>query len=116
MPSRLWHKTATTAYNAAGGRDVLILAPYPSLPHPEAVARRPGRLTEKDKLKLQSQGLPPDCYNELAIILARCKLDRRLQVVRIKSKTVSKLEAMEDILHLLMTTQNKGGKVFIFAY
>ena len=115
VPSRLWHKTATTAYNIAGGRDVLILAPDLSLPHPEAVARRPGQLTEEDKLKLQRQGLSPDCQNELAIILARCKLDKRLQVARTKPGTISQKQALEDVLHLLTTTQNKGGKAFILA-
>ena len=100
-------------YNSGGGRDVLILATDLSLPHPEAVARRPGQLTEEDKLKLQSQGLPPHFQNELAIILARCKLDRRLQVVKIKSDTISQKEATENIQHILMTTKNKGGKAII---
>ena len=50
IPSRLWYSTGTIDYGAGGGRDVLIIAPDLPLPHPEAVARRPGQLTEEDKL------------------------------------------------------------------
>ena len=98
-------------YNAVGGRDVLIIAPDLSLPHPEAVARRPGQLTEEDKLKLQRQGLPPDCQDELDIIKTRCKLDKRLQVVGIHLAEVSRSDVTEDILHLLTTTHNDGGTI-----
>ena len=98
-------------FNAAGGRDVLIIAPDLSLPHPEAVARRPGQLTEEDKLTLQSQGLPPDCQNELAIIEARCKLDKRLEIAGIVK--ISRGDIIEYILHLLTTTKNNGGKQFV---
>ena len=99
-------------YNAIGGRDVLILAPDLSLPHPEAVPRRPGQLTQEDKLKLQSQGLPPDlCHNELAITKARYELDKMCKIVEVKSgKLLSQEEAIENIAHLLNTTQNDGGK------
>ena len=58
-------------YSVGGGRDILILAPDLSLPHPEAVARRPGQLTQEDKLKLLSQGVFPVPHNELDIIKAR---------------------------------------------
>jgi hypothetical protein len=66
----LWRETAITRYGTAGGRDVLILAPDLSLPHPEAVARRPGQLTEEDKLKLLRQGVFPESDNELDTIRA----------------------------------------------
>ena len=61
-------------YNAIGGRDILILA-HPESEScsilPEVVPRRPGQLTQEDKLKLQRQGLPPDsCHNELDFIKA----------------------------------------------
>ena len=52
IPSRLWYRTDTTDYGTGGGRDVLIIAPDLFFPYPEAVARRPGQLTEEDKLKL----------------------------------------------------------------
>ena len=76
------------------------------------MARRPGQLTEEDKLKLQSQGLPPDsCHDELAIIRARCDLGKRYKVVKVMSgKSLSREEVIENIEHLLNTTQNDGGK------
>ena len=60
MPQRLWRSTGTIKYNAGGGRDVLIIAPDQPLHNPEAVARRPGQLTEEDKQTLLSQGVSPD--------------------------------------------------------
>ena len=81
----MWRKTAFIRYNAAGGRDVLVLAPDLSLPHHEAVARRPGQLTQEDKLKLLNQGLPPEAQNELDIIKARYKLGKDNSVVAVKS-------------------------------
>ena len=74
--------------------------------------RRPGQLTQEDKLELQSQGLPPDsCHNELDIIKARYTLDKECKIIKIKSgKSLSREEAIENIAHLLNTTQNDGGK------
>ena len=107
----------TIIYNAGGDRDVLIIAPDLSIPHPEAVARRPGQLTEEDKLKLQSQGLPPDsCDNDLAIVKARCELDRRYRTVGIESgPSVSHEDILRSISHLLTTTQTDGG-MYLEAY
>ena len=112
MPHKLWSWTGTIAYNAGGGRDVLILAPDLSLPHPEAVPRRPGQLTQEDKLKLHSQGLPPDsCHNELDITKARYELDKESKIIEVKSgQSLSREEVIENIAHLLNTTQNDGGK------
>ena len=111
VPSRLWGtRGGTLRYGAAGRRDVLILAPNLSFPHPEAVARRPGQLTEEDKLKLQSQGLPPDCQDELAIIIARYELDKRYKVIEVKSGQSLSQEVKDSIAHLFNTTQNDGGK------
>ena len=99
-------------YAAGGGRDVLIVAPDPSLTHPEAVARRPGQLTEKDKQTLQRQGVPPDsCQNEVLIIKARHDLDKKQKIVEVKSgQSLSREEVMKSIAHLLITTENDGGK------
>ena len=101
-------------YNALGDRDVLILAPDLSLPYPEAVPRRPGQLTQEDKLKLQRQGLPPNsCYDEQAIIKTRYELDKRCKIVKLKSgQSLSQEEVMENIAHLLNATQSDGGKKF----
>ena len=107
-------------YNAGGGRDVLIVAPDLSLFNPEAVARRPGQLTEENKLKLQSQGLPPDCQNELAIVEAKYKLGKVYTIVEVKSgQALSRDEVTENIIHLLNTTQKDGDKdtsSFYYSY
>ena len=71
--------------------------------------RRPGQLTQEDKLTLQRQGLPPDsCHNELDIIKARYELDKRIKVE--SGQSLSREEVIKNIAHLLNTTQNDGGK------
>jgi hypothetical protein len=113
----LWVKTAIIEYGAAGGRDVLILAPDLSLPHTEAVARRPGQLTEEDKLKLLRQGVLPEAHNELDIIKARYRLDKRCSIVEVKSgRSISYKEVLRSIEHVLNTTENDGGKFLITLY
>ena len=110
IPSRLWYRTGTTDYGAGGGRDVLILAPDLSLPHPEAVTRRPGQLTKEDKLKLQNQGLSPDSYhNDLIILQARYELDKQCRIVGIQSQF--REEALKCIGSLFKKTQKDGGKI-----
>ena len=117
VPGRLWHKTAVIRYAAGGGRDILILAPDLSLPHPEAVARRPGQLTQEDKLWLLNQGLPPEAQNELDIIKARYRQDKDCSVVKIKSRwSISYKEVLGSIENLLNTTENDGGKFLITLY
>ena len=112
--SRLWYRTAvgTVNYNSAGGgRDVLIIVSDPPLPYPEAVARKSGELTKEDQQRLQNQGMPPDCQDELAIAKERCKLDKTCRVVGVKSgNSLSREEVIKSIRQLLTTTQNDGGK------
>ena len=109
MPGRLWCSTGTAVYNAGGGRDVLIIAPDQPLHNPEAVARRPGQLTEEDKQTLLSQGVSPEGQDDLAIVKARCEVDKRHRIVGVKSGQLSREEVMGSISHLLTTTKNDGG-------
>ena len=75
------------------------------------MARRPGQLTEEDRLNLQSQGLPPDCHDELAIIKARYELALGCKIIEVKSgQSLSQEVIVESIANLLNTTQNDGGK------
>ena len=114
---RLWRKTAIIRYSAAGRRDVLVLAPDLSLPHPEAVARRPGQLTQEDKLKVLRQGVLSESDNELDIIKARYRQDKDCSIVEVKSgRSVSYKEVLGSIEHVLNTTENDGGKFLIMLY
>ena len=82
-----------------------------SLPHPDAVPRRSGQLTGEDKKKLQSQGLHLKFVDDLDIVRARYDLDNRQNVVDVKSGLpLSRDKVVENIAHLLNTTQNDGGK------
>ena len=114
MPGRLWRSTGTMVYGVGGGRDVLIIAPDQTHHNPEAVARRPGQLTEEDKQTLQSQGVSPEGQSDLAIVKSRHQLDKRQKIVGVKSGQLSRDEVMESIRHLLTTTKNDGGKYYWF--
>ena len=109
MPGRLWYETGTMVYGVHGGRDVLIIAPDQPLHNPEAVARRPGQLTEEDKQTLLSQGVSPEGQDEQAVVRARCEVDKRYRVVEVKSGQLSQEEVMESIRQLFTTTKNDGG-------
>ena len=76
------------------------------------MARRPGQLTEEDKLKLQTQGVPPDCpEDELSLLKARYELHKESNIVEIKSgQSLSREEVIESIGYVLNTTQNHGSK------
>ena len=116
VPATLWYKTGVVDYSVCGGRDVLIIFSDLLLPHPEAVARRPGQLTKEDKLKLLIQGVPPDCQDDLDIVTARYKLDKRCKIVGVKSgSSQSRGEVMKSIGQLLTTTKNDGGKILLLS-
>ena len=92
VPSRLWDTGGgTVRYAVGGGRDVLIVAPGLSLPHLEAVARRPGQLTEEDKLKLKSQELPFESQNEQDIIKLKLDMNWIRSVMQLKSGHVRRV-------------------------
>jgi hypothetical protein len=76
------------------------------------VARRPGQLTEEDKLKLLNQGVFPESNNELDIVKARYRLARDCSIVEVKSGSSYK-EVLGSIEYVLNTTENDGGKFLI---
>ena len=115
-PGRLWCETGTTCYSVLGGRDALIIAPALPLHNSEAVARRPGQLTEEDKQTLLSQGVSPEGQDDLAIVKARCQLDKEIRIVGVKSGQLSREEVMESISHVLTTTKNDGGNYYYSGF
>ena len=120
-PERLWYRTGKVDSKVKGGRDILIIASDLPLCNPEAVARRPGQLTEEDKQKLLRQGVSPEGQDDIAVVKARCELDdKRLSIVGVKSGQLSREKVMESIRHLLTTTKNGGGRyacqMYIYNY
>ena len=110
VSKNLWFKTGTIDYGVHGGRDVLIISADPPPHQPEAVARRPGQLTEEDKQKLLSQGVTSDCQSEMDIVRARYRLDKRCEVVGVVSgHSLTREEVSRRITHFLNTTKNDGG-------
>ena len=80
------------------------------------MARRPGQLTQEDKLKLRNQGLPPEPQNELDIIKARYKLGKDNSIVAVKSgRSISYKEVLGSIEYVLNITENDGGKFLTYC-
>ena len=113
----LWYRTNRIRYSVGGGRDVLIISSDRPTTHREAVARKRHLLSWEDKQKLLSQGVFLESQDELAIVTARYKLDKKKTLVAIKSGPHLKREdVMKSIEHHLMTTQNDGGKILCTQY
>lgn len=112
MPGSLWYSTRRIRYSIGGERDVLVIAADQTSSHPEAEARKPGKLTEEDKRMLQSQGVHPDCQDELAILKSRYRLDKKKNLVGIRSEApMNRGEVMKCIQYFLSTTQKDGGRI-----
>ena len=53
--------------------------------------------------------MSPEGQDDLAIVKARCEVDKECAIVGVKSGQLSQEEVMESIRHLLTTTKNDGG-------
>ena len=96
-------------YYALGPRDVLIISSE-SLEDPDIVPRKKGSLTQKDKDRLTSQGIPPDCWEDDAKMMeARFSRDRRCSVVSMERDTTAE-HILSTIDTLLKNTKKPGGK------
>ena len=101
-------------YAVGGGRDVLIISAGLPPHQPEAVARRPGQLTEEDKQKLLRQGVTSDCRSEVDIVRARYELDKSCKIVDVMSEhSLARKDVLKNITNLLNTTKNDGGMLVL---
>ena len=91
--------------------DVLIIVSSESLKGPDVVPRKKGYLTQKDKDKLTSQGIPADCWKDDSKLMeARYKKDKRFTVVSIENKEDMTAEyVLQKITTLFKTTSKRGG-------
>ena len=106
----MWYSTEATEYGVGGRGDVLIISADLPRHQPEAVARRPGQLTEEDKQKLLSQGVTSDCQSEVDIVRARCELHKDCRMVDVLSgKLLTREDVLKRITHHLNATKNDGG-------
>ena len=90
---------------------MLIIASDWSLPsNPEAVPRRPAKLTKENRQKLKSQGVPSDCQDEVAITQARYNKFTEVMVRTSYPKKLLRKDVMKSIAHLLNYTKCDTGK------
>ena len=95
---------------AYGSRDVLILVS--SVPEgPQIVPRKRGELTEKDKDRLTSEGIPSECWeDEAKLVRARYLKDSNFPSVIIEDATyMKKQHALDRIAALFNNTTAQGG-------
>ena len=91
---------------------MIIFSDVP-LPHSEAVPRREGRLTERDREKLQSENVPGELDDEVSIVRRRYELDRAKMIFDVleskPDKLLSRSEAFGVIAALMNNIENDGG-------
>ena len=98
-------------YTALGLRDVLIIS-NETVEGPDVVPRKKGCLTQKDKDRLTSECIPPDCWEDDAKMMeARYSKEKRFSVVSIERDTTAK-HILSTIDTLLKNTKKPGGKKF----
>ena len=115
-PQVPWKSTDTLTYGAYGGRQVLIIFSDVPLPdRPEAIQRRDGQLTEKDREKLRSERVPDDYQDESDIVRQRYDLDKAKKMFAVleskPDKLLAKSEAYGVIAALMNNTENDGGMI-----
>ena len=102
------------SYGAYGPRDVLILKGSESLEGPDIVARKKGELTQEDRDRMDSEGIPLECWEDEAL-LVRARYDKDSRYKKITLIEGDLLET-EDILDAIRTifkqTSQPGGKEF----
>ena len=82
----------------------MIIVSDLSLPNNvEAVPRRPAKLTEEDQQTLKSQGVPPDCKDEVAIVKASYK---RVKIFGVERSEPNKLLSRELVKQRCTTILN----------
>ena len=98
-------------YGACGSRDVLILVSRES-EGPDIVPRKNGELTQEDKDRLTSEGIPPECWeDDVKLMEARYLKDSDFPSVTIENIPHMKKEhALDKISTLLNNTTQLGGK------
>ena len=98
-------------YQADFHYDVLIIVSSESLEGPDIVPRKKGCLTQKDKDKLTSHGIPPDCWEDDSKLMeARYKKAKKFTVVSIENKEDMTAEyVLQKITTLFNTTSKRGG-------
>ena len=96
-------------YAAQGPRDVLIIS-NETAEGPDVVQRKKSCLTQEDKYRLTSQGIPPDCLEDDAKMMeARYSKEKRFSVVSIERNTTAE-HILSKIDTLLKNTKKPGGK------
>ena len=117
-PQVPWKPTDTLTYGAYGGRQVLIIFSDVPLPdRPEAIPRRDGQLTEKDREKLRSERVKVsgDYQDESDIVRQRYDLDKAKKIFAVleskPDKLLARSEAYGVIAALMNNTENDGGMI-----
>ena len=97
-------------YGAGGSRDVLILVSRES-EGPDIVPRKNGELTQEDKYRLTSEGIPSDCWeDDVKLMEARYLKNSDTSVIVADTPHMKKEHALNKISTLLNNTTQPGGK------
>ena len=98
-------------YESYGARDVLILVSSES-EGGDVVARKNGKLTQQDKQRLASEGIPEDCWEDDAVIMKiRYLKDKKYKSVNVEQCDQTRMQCvLEKITSFLNNTTMPGGE------
>lgn len=97
-----------------GEREVLLVVSLGASASPDAVphAKAEG-ISPEDRRKLESQGVPSDCEDDVSIVRARISLDRDYQLSREVSGTaeneLTRDHALRELEEFLNQVEKPGG-------
>ena len=101
-------------YASFGARDVLILVSKVS--GGDVLAKKHGELTQQDRERFSSEGIPEDCWEEDAMLMkARYLKDERYESVNVEDcHEIEKEYVLEMVTSLLKNTSMPGGKKNVY--
>ena len=109
-----WIDEPEINHGAGGKRDVLFLVSnIPTTDNPDIVPRRSkGPLTEKERRKLEEQGIHRDMqHTDLGIMTARETLDKQRTIVDVLTGYRATCEGIKSrIANLMHNTDKEGGR------
>ena len=99
------------SYGTFGARDVLIIS-NETVEGPDVVPRKKGCLTQEDKDRLTSQGIPPDCWEDDSKLMEARYLreEKRYTLLSLPpQKVLTKSFVMKRIKEVMENTTKPGG-------
>ena len=114
----VWESTlgGEKSYGAYGPRDVLMIVSN-ELENEDMVPRREGTLTQEDKDRLSSEGIPPECwYDDAKLMEMRYLKSERFWSLSVEDDSSVKREHVISRITAFFNITTKPGGMFTVIY